>query len=540
MQNLIDLWSNLGNRRRTIVLGATVAMFLAILALARMAGSPNLALLYSGLESAAAGDVIAALDAQAVPYEVRGSAIYVDEQQRDNLRMSLAGQGLPVTGGSGYELLDGLSGFGTTSQMFDAAYWRAKEGELARTVLAMPEIKSARVHIAQTPTKLFQDDGKPTASVTVVSAHGALTGAQAKALRHLVAAAVSGLRPDDVAVIDSQAGLIPSDSDNAAPNVTGDTKAAEISQNVERLLAARVGPGNAVVEVNVDVVTDREEVNEHIFDPQGRVVISTETQDKSGTSSGGDGSVTIASNLPNGAAGGAGANQSQTSDKQERVNYEVSETSRQIIKAPGSIRKISVAVLVDQEQIIAADGSVTLQPRSDAELATLKELVASAVGFDAARGDVLTLKSLPFQPRPQTGTLVEAGLFGAGLFGALGNLDLMSLIQLSVLALVTLILGLFVIRPILTSSNRGPAQLGAPYEPLALPGGRDDMANVALNGEIDDLGMLPATADFAEQAATLTGTDADPVARLRRLIEERQSESIEILRSWMEHDEEPA
>ena len=165
----------------------------------------------------------------------------------------------------------------------------------------------------------------------------------------------------------------------------------------------------------------------------------------------------------------------------------------------------------------------------------MKELVASAVGFDEARGDVLTLKSLPFQPRPQTGTLVEAGLFGA-----LGNLDLMSIIQLTVLALVTLILGLFVIRPILTSSNRGPAQLGASYQPLALPGGRDDMASVALDGEIDDLGMTPSTADFAEQAATLTGIDADPVARLRRLIEERQSESIEILRSWMEHDEEPA
>ena len=189
-------------------------------------------------------------------------------------------------------------------------------------------------------------------------------------------------------------------------------------------------------------------------------------------------------------------------------------------------------MLVDHEQIVASDGSVTLKPRSDAELATLKELVASAVGFDEARGDVLTLKSLPFQPRPQDGTMVEAGLFGA-----LANLDLMSIIQLTVLALVALILGLFVIRPILTSTSRGPAQLGAPYEPLALPGG---MATVALDGEIEDFAMMPATADFAEQEAAMNGMDSDPVARLRRLIEERQSESIEILRSWMEHDEEPA
>lgn len=535
MQNLLELWANLGNRRRAIVIGATLGMFLAVLGLARMAGTPNMALLYSGLESAAAGEVITALDAQNAPYDVRGDAIYVDESQRDNLRMILAGQGLPATGGTGYELLDGLSGFGTTSQMFDAAYWRAKEGELARTILALPGVRSARVHVAQAPTQLFQKDGKPTASVTVVSATGVLTDLQARALRHLVAAAVPGMLPDDVAVIDSVAGLIPSDSDATTPNTASNAKATEIRENVERLLAARVGPGKAVVEVNVDVVTDREEVNEHIFDPAGRVAISTETQDKSGSSNGSEGNVTVASNLPDGDAGAAGSNQSQTTEKQERVNYEVSETSRQIIKAPGSVRKVSVAVLVDQETVVAADGTVTFQPRSPEELATLTELVASAVGLDEARGDVLTLKSLPFQPIAVDGTLIEAGMFGS-----LGNLDVMSIIQLAVLSLVALILGLFVIRPILTSGSSTAPQLDAPYAPLALPGGSDGTG--ALDGEIDDLAMMmmPATADFAEQEAAMNGIDTDPVARLRRLIEERQAESIEILRSWMEHDEEPA
>ncbi|MEO8240690.1 MAG: flagellar basal-body MS-ring/collar protein FliF [bacterium] len=533
LQNLLELWASLGNRRRAIVIGATVAMFLAVLGLARMAGSPNMALLYSGLDSQSAGAVITALDAQGAKYEVRGTAIYVDAAQRDTLRMVLAGQGLPATGGTGYELLDSLSGFGTTSQMFDAAYWRAKEGELARTVLALPEVKSARVHIAQAPTQLFQDHGKPTASVTVVTSTGALTAQQAKALRHLVAAAVPGMQPDDVAVIDSVAGLIPSETDTAAPNATGDAKAAEIRQNVERLLAARVGPGKAVVEVNVDVVTDREEVNEHTFDPQGRVAISTETQDKTGSSNGSDGSVTVASNLPSGNAGAAGSNQSQNSEKQERVNYEVSETNRQLIKAPGAVRKVSVAVLVDQETVVAADGSLTFQPRTDAELATLKELVASAIGFDEARGDVLTLKSLPFQQQAAAGTLVESGMFGA-----LAKLNVMSIIQLTVLAFVALVLGLFVLRPILTSGSRSAAQAGTAFGPLALPGGGGQIAD-ALTGEIDDLGLMPATADFAEQEAAMSGIETDPVARLRRLIEERQSESIEILRSWMEHDEEP-
>lgn len=535
MQNLLSLWANLSTRRRAIVIGATVAMFLAVLGLARFAGQTNMALLYSGLDTASAGEVVTALDQQGVTYEIRGDAIYVDQAHRDNLRMTLAAQGLPATGGNGYELLDSLSGFGTTSQMFDAAYWRAKEGELARTVLSLPQVKAARVHLAEAPDALFQNRTHPTASVTVTSRSGPISAEQAKAIRHLVSGAVAGMQADDVAIIDSVAGLIPSEGDAAAPNTAGDAKAAEIKQNVERLLAARVGPGKAVVEVNVDVVTDREEVTQRTLDPQGRVAISTETQDKSGSSTGNDGNVTVASNLPNGAAGAGGSNQSQNSDKSERVNYEVSETNRQLVKMPGAIRKLSVAVLVDQEAVTAADGTVTFQPRPDAELATLRELVASAVGLDETRGDILTLKSLPFQQPVIEGTLAEGGLLPG-----LGPLNVMSMIQLGVLAVVALILGLFVIRPILMSSARGMSQLSGPSIPLALPGGMGGAEEAALTGEIDDGGIFPQVADFSEQEAAMTGVETDPVARLRRLIEERQAESLEILRAWMEHDEEHA
>ena len=532
LQNLLSLWANLSNSRRGILVGATLAMFLAILGLAKFAGQADMALLYSGLDNASAGAVVTALDQQAVAYEIRGDAIYVDQSKRDGLRMTLAAQGLPATGGNGYELLDSLSGFGTTSQMFDAAYWRAKEGELARTVLALPEVRSVRVHVAEAPTQLFQDKTRPTASVTVTTKSGALTSDQAKAIRHLVAGAVSGMQPDDVAVIDSVAGLIPSEADTSAPNTLGATKAVEIKQNVERLLTARVGPGKAVVEVNVDVVTDREEVNQRTLDPQGKVAISTDTQDKSGTSSGNDGAVTVASNLPSGAAGAGGTNQSQNTDKSERVNYEVSETNRQVIKLPGAVAKLSVAVLVDQETVTAADGSVTFQPRSEAELATLKELVASAIGLDTTRGDVLTLKSLPFQQHAVEGTLMESGS------SAFGSVNLMLLIQLAVLSVVALILGVFVIRPILTS--RGQNQLPLQLAPLSLPGNLSKAEDAALTGEIDDGGIFSQVADFSEQEAAMTGIETDPVARLRRLIDERQSESIEILRSWMENDEEPA
>ena len=528
MQNLMQIWQGLDARRRMIVLGATAAMFMAIIALSQMAGTPGMSLLYAGLNASAAGDVVAALDQRGVTYEVRGDSIYVDDAQRDSLRMTLAAEGLPANGGTGYELLDSLSGFGTTSQMFDAAYWRAKEGELARTILANPQIRAVRVHIAQAPSQPFQRDVKPQASVTITSVGGGLPPVQAKALRHLIAASVPGMTPDEVAVIDSVSGLVASDADQSRPDAAAETRAQEIRSNVERLLAARVGAGKAVVEVSVDVVTDSEAITERRFDPQGRVAISSDTNSRAGSSTQPSGEVTVASNLPTGDAGGA-AGKSENSETREQINYEVSETKREIVKAPGALRKISIAVLVDGQDVTAADGTVTTQPRPDDELLVLRELVASAVGLDETRGDVLTLKSLAFQPVPVEGALAEAGMFSG-----LGKLDLMTLIQTAVLAMVAMVLGLFVIRPMVMNASRRPA-LPAPEPTLALPGYSTETAGQrVLTGEIEE-GELPAL-----NAVNSVEIQADPITRLRRLIEERQTESVEILRGWMEHDEEKA
>ena len=529
MQNLLQIWQGLDARRRMIVLGATTAMFLTIIALSQMAGSPGMSLLYAGLNTAAAGDVVAALDQRGVLYEVRGDSIYVEETQRDSLRMTLAAEGLPANGGTGYELLDSLSGFGTTSQMFDAAYWRAKEGELARTILANPQIRAARVHIAQAPNQPFQRDVKPQASVTITSVGGGLGPVQAKALRHLIAASVPGMTPDEVAVIDSVSGLVASETDQSRPDAAAETRAQEIRSNVERLLAARVGPGKAVVEVSVDVVTDSEAITERRFDPQGRVAISTDTNSRTGSSTQPSGDVTVASNLPAGDSAGGASGKNENSESREQVNYEVSETKREIVKAPGALRKISIAVLVDGQEVTAADGSVSIQPRPEEELLVLRELVASAVGLDVSRGDVLTLKSLAFQPLPVEGALAEAGMFSG-----LGKLDLMTLVQTAVLAMVAMVLGLFVIRPMVMMPSRRSA-LPAPEPTRALPGYRTDAADQrVLTGEIED-GDLPAL-----NTVNSTEIAADPIARLRRLIEERQTESVEILRGWMEHDEEKA
>lgn len=532
MQNLISLWSSFDTRRRLVIIGATLAVFLTVLGLARIAGTPGMGLLYAGLDGAAAGEVVAALDQRDVIYEVRGDSIYVDSAQRDSLRMTLAADGLPAASTAGYELLDGLSGFGTTSQMFDAAYWRAKEGELARTVLANPQIKAARVHIAQAPTQVFRRDQRPTASVTVTTKIGSLPAAQANALKHLVAAAVAGMQPDDVAIIDTVGGLIQTGEEDANTGGNAQDRAAKIRANVERMLAARVGLGHAVVEVALDLVTESEVVKERRFDPQGRVAISSETQEKTGSSSEPGGAVTVASNLPEGDAANGSNGKTASSETSERLNYEVSETTRETQRVPGSIRKLSVAVLVDGQQVVATDGTITWTARTDEELGALRELVASAVGLDETRGDVLTLKSLEFEAIAETGTLAEASMLAA-----FAPINIMSAIQIAALAIVSLILGLFVLRPILTAQARSVPQLGLQSSPLALPGSTATAPRV-LSGEIDDgTGLPPFSVNAADGT---TGLPNDPVARLRRLIEERQVESVEILRGWMEAEEEKA
>lgn len=532
MNDLLKLLGRLSLARRLVLGGATLGVFLGVLALSRLGAEAENSLLYAGLDAQAAGQVIAALDQAATPYEVRGDAIYVPAAARDSLRMQLAAQGLPSTGGQGYELLDGLSGFGTTSQMFDAAYWRAKEGELARTALAMPNVRLARVHIAAQNSTAFLRSSKLSASISITMASGSVSREQAEALRHLLASAIGQMTPEDVTVIDSVAGIVsPSGELSGQQDPLGKSEA--LKHNLERLLEARVGPGRVIVEVNLDFVRDREAITERVFDPQGRVTISSENESRSEQATQPAGDVTVASNLPDGNAAGSGQGTSQSTSNRERVNFDVSQTQREIVKEPGAIKRMTIAVLVDGTVATAADGSTSWQPRSEQELSDLRELVFAAAGVDEARGDVLTLKSLEFQAIPPLGSAAEAGVLSM-----VGPINLMSLVQLAFLAVVVLGLGLFVVRPLLLQSRRQPAELGNARPALPLPSPNGAAPATALTGEIaeddDTSDMSMVTLDRSREASA---EQADPVARLKRLIDARQTESVEILRGWLEQQE---
>ena len=283
MEQLQNVFASTDLRRKIIAGLAAAGMFAAILAMTNLASKPSLTLLYSGLETSQAGEIVKSLEARGVTYDIRGGSIFVEAAQRDALRMTLASEGLPANNTKGYELLDSLNGFGTTAQMFDAAYWRAKEGELARTIAASPLVSTARVYIANSSRNPFQKNAEPSASVSVTATDGAMPANHAKALRYLVASAVAGLSPDNVTVIDDKGGLIGT-SDEVATSGAGQDKAEALRAKVQNLIEARVGYGNAVVEVSVDTITKTESIRETLIDPESRVAISTDTEERSGNS----------------------------------------------------------------------------------------------------------------------------------------------------------------------------------------------------------------------------------------------------------------
>ena len=481
MGNLLSLWVTLDLRRRILLVSATLGVFLAVLGIAFAASRKDMALLYAGLDPSAAAQIVAALEQSQSVYEVRGDAIYVEASTRDLQRIELAGAGLPNAGPQGYELLDSLSGFGTTSQMFDAAYWRAKEGELARTILAMPQIKTARVHISPSSARGFQSGAPASAAVNLTTQSQSLTLPQAEALRALVAAAVPGLEPQNVSVIDSRLGLIGNDTGDAL----ADSRISALRERVKTLLEAHVGMGNALVEISLETVSESEAIRERRIDPESRSVISSETVDNTRTSQGGNpGAVTVASNLPDGAAQqNTSTRQDNSRENRSLTNFDMSETEREILRAPGAIKRQTVAVLINQPP----NGA-----REESDLTALRDLVSAAVGFDETRGDVLTLRALHFEPLPELGT-------EALPFASARNFTVIAAI--GALLLLGLGLAAFVLRPLLKARALPPLPPLAPEEPAPPPL------------------PLPLIA---------------PVTRLKGLMSERREESSRLLQAWVE------
>ncbi len=500
------MWTSLPASKQLVLAAVLAATIFAFSMLARTASKPSMALLYSGLDASAAGEVIDALESMDVRVDVRGGGIFIPAGQRDSVRMKLAREGLPQQGQAGYELFEGLNGFSTTSEMFDVTYWRAMEGELARTIIATPGVQSARVHIAQTRGKTFsRNKPQPKAVVTITMARGELSTGQANAVRYLVSSSVPGLSAEQVAVLDSDRGVILSPGEmgrDAVNQSDASMREQKMEADILDLLEARVGSGNARVQVALELDVEREAVTERVIDPAGRVISSRETTEVTETSSGANStSVTVASNLPEGDVNGGGSqSNAERTQTDERTTYDLSEIRREREKLPGAVKRLSVAVLLNDIESVDANGDPVSTPRSDVELNALRELVTMAAGINTNRGDTLTIQSLSFEPIVNDGVVAERNLVAD-----LTERHLMTAIQVGVLAIVSLVLGLFVVKPLLVAA---PAEAAA-----------------------------PAIEQLAVSSAPQAPAQADAFDALRSLANDKTDETAGLIQSWLEEPE---
>ncbi|MBY9065779.1 flagellar M-ring protein FliF [Hyphomonas sp. WL0036] len=498
--------------RQLMLAAAALGIIAAMSFLVQGATRDPMTLLYSGLEPSHAGEIIQELDQAGVPYEIKGESIFVPQGKRDSVRFTLAQQGLPRPSVQGYELLDEVNGFSVTSEMYNASYWRAKEGELTRTILAIPGVSSARVHIgANLRSGFSRSQPHQTASVTLTTARD-MTSGQAEAIQYMVALAVAGLSADDVAVIDPVKGILagPNANKTEEPAIAAESQASLLEQKILRLLEPRVGAGNARVSATVDVSRERARTSAVTFDPNSRVIRNRTTNDTNSTNAGSGGGMTVASNLPQG-TGGATGSSSSNKGSTETVAYEINETRTEVETLPGKVQKISVAVLLNQQALgidpTAADATQVQQQM----IADFEKLVSSAAGLDTARGDSISVELMPFQVLPAD-DLVQA----PGIFEQLMERYFWSGLQALLLGVVVIVLGVGVVRPMLVQKPKG-----------------------ALAPDGTGVGGAVAGAGAGAGAGTADG-DSDPFSYLKDYASERQDEAAALLQQWLTEDQQSA
>ena len=289
--------------------------------------TPQMTTLFTDLSTEDSSAIIKDLERQAIPYELRndGAVIMVPKDKVTRLRMKLAEGGLPKGGGVGYEIFDKSDALGTTSFVQNINHLRALEGELARTIRAIDRIQAARVHLVLPEKPLFsRETPEPSASI-VVRVRGSLEPQQIRAIRHLVASAVSGLKPQRVSIVDEAGQLLADGEAGDNENVVGDERRnayeKRMRNEVEAIVSSVVGAGRARVQLSADFDYNKITQTSDKFDPEGRVLRSSQTREESSATTDNNGQVTVNNELPgNQQPGGAGP---QGPEQEDRGNQQL-------------------------------------------------------------------------------------------------------------------------------------------------------------------------------------------------------------------------
>ncbi len=535
-------------------------------------GAASKKLLFSGLDLEEAAAISNKLDTAGISYSLEGggSAVFVDASKVEDARMMLSEQGLPTRGSVGWEIFDKSDAMGETQFVLNIKKLRAMEGELERSIASYDLVQSAKVHLSIPERPLFQSNAeRPKAAVVLKLAGNMMPNEKVRAIRNLVASQVPGLSVNAVTITSTDGRLLAAASEDGSTGLGGGAGTDERRSAIEDGYRKKVldvieniaGPGAAKVTVSIEADFNKVTQSSETYNPDSRVVRSettVEDSEKNQDMQPGD-QTTVANNVPTGAqpvAAPQPTSQKEANRNESTINYEIDKTVRTEVIEGGAVKRLSVAVALDQVRIPGKDGAApTWQDRTPEEVARVTALVKSAVLFNAERGDVVTVESTAFA-RP------DAGLDGGEAPGAFefDKFDLVRIGEILALVLTALALVFFVLRPLVAGLFSKPVDEDLPPEIRKLKGAKrakaiavHQAAMIAaraqqqrLEDESPDSRALPSSKAVGFNLATPERLDAgidvarisgqvkaSSIKKISEVVASHPDESIAIIRSWM-------
>jgi flagellar M-ring protein FliF len=570
VQGFFDFMKSLGAARMAAMAAVTLALIGFFSFLMIQMTTPQMVPLFTDLSVDDSASIIKDLERQAIPYQLKsdGAIIMVPKDKVARLRMKLAESGLPKGGGVGYEIFDKTDSLGATSFVQNINHLRALEGELARTIRSIERVQAARVHLVLPERPLFSRDKVDASASIVLKVRGTLEPQQVRAIRHLVATAVNGLKPERVSVIDESGKLLAdgATSENPLNGVSADERKLayenRLRNEVEAIVSSVVGPGRARVQINADFDVNRITQTSDKFDPDGRVLRSSQTrEEQAATTDNKEGSVSVGTEMPGGgrqqpqADGNARGDQSRKTE--EIVNYEISRTTKTEVIEAGRVNRISAAVLVDGIYSKNDKGEVAYQPRPKEELDRIAALVRSAIGFDAKRGDQVEVVNLRFAETTPSPINEATGWMSYLQFT---KDDIMAAAEKGVMLLLGLVVLFFVIRPLVrrvitpegaqTPFAAAPATMPAVTADAATAAAAAGMTLPGVNGSITSTGGPNVSIVGGDEAVAISNrtsamidiakvqgqVHAQSVQKVGELADKNPHEAVSIIRNWLHED----
>jgi flagellar M-ring protein FliF len=395
-----DLWSNLEPRGQLTIVGSALLVFVTFYFLYSFSSKTSYEMLVSGVDPAQTGQMTTALSSAGVSYKIAngGTEIDVPASSVSQARIALASKGLTNGGQVGFEIFDKLS-MGTTDFQQKIDYQRALEGEIDRAVQQINGITNADVQLVLPDDTLFVDQSSKASASVLLTTAGQLDSTTVSGVAHLVASAVKGLATSNVTITDQTGTLLWPDP-NATGGVNAGTKlaadqmyASSLASQINAMLTSTLGPGKAQARVNADLNVNQQSINSTTWAKQG-TPLSTQTSDEKLKSSGGNailpaGTSSNTTTTPSYAAASSGNSTSNYQNKSATTNFGVDKTVSKTTVAPGSVNRINVALLIDSSVPAA-------------EVASLKQSVASMAGIDTKRGDTLAVSQVAFASQSTT------------------------------------------------------------------------------------------------------------------------------------------